>query len=421
MPLESDETDFIELMSLRDAFLSSMPHSAMASAIAGDRKVLDSSAKRHHFVPAMVLRNFALPNDADRIMQLDLERGAPRPVRIDAAASRKRLYQLTDEDGTRHQRVEAWLAEVEGPAAHALRRLFADPAGITRSEAATISYFVAMLLVRTPAAMAAGLAREDQAMRIKLACKLADPRAFASVSDAGEDVRQRTLQELRDGSIAYPDERRVALEAGFDRLGSDAQLVYQLRWTLLRTAKGSFVTSDRGGAMLDETLPWPWTGNALNSSPGAQTTIPLSSRACLLLEPVDPRCGRLVRDLDQRAVDAINLRTYGWADRHLFAESQAVLDRLRRLAKASPRRVPRPQPKRNVLVLQADPGDERFARANAQRGWPARVPVRGVPHDYRVLEADENPVDVCLEISETTVRRGGGGTLMLEEMPTNMR
>jgi Protein of unknown function (DUF4238) len=418
---ESQEPAFIDLMSQRDAFLSSPAYGAMESVIGGDRKMHDSSAKRHHFVPQMVLRNFGLRNDADRIVQLDLKRGAPRPVLIESAASRRRFYRLTDEDGTRHQRLEAWFAEVEGHAAEAIRRLFADPAGVARADAATISYFVAMLLIRTPAAMAAEFVREDQAMRIKLAWKLADAQAFTSATGAGEEERQRTLQDLRDGSIAYPDEQRVALKAGFDRLGSDSQLVYQLRWTLLRSAEASFVTSDRGVAMVDETLPWPWTGNVLNSSPGAQTTVPLSSQACLLLEPAEPKCGRLMRDLSSVEVDAINLRTYGWADRHLFADSQVVLDRLRRLAKARPGRVPRPRPTRNVIVVQAHPADNRFAQANVRRGWPARVPIRGAPHDYRVLDADENPVDVCLEMAGAAVRRGGGGALRLEVLPQNAR
>jgi hypothetical protein len=96
---QSQEPAFIELMSLHDAFLSSPTYTAMESVIAGNREMHDSSAKRHHFVPAMVLRNFALGNSADRIVQLDLERGAPRPVLIEAAASRRRFYQLTDEDG----------------------------------------------------------------------------------------------------------------------------------------------------------------------------------------------------------------------------------------------------------------------------------------------------------------------------------
>jgi hypothetical protein len=127
----------------------------------------------------------------------------------------------------------------------------------------------------------------------------------------------------------------------------------------------------------------------------------------------------LVRDLSREQVDAINLRTFGWADRHLFGESQAVLDGLRRLAKGSPGRVPRPRPTRNVMVVQAHLADERFAQANIRRGWPARVLVRGVPHDYRVLDSDENPVDVCLEMARTVVDRGGGGTLRLEILPPN--
>jgi len=239
-----------EFMSLRDAFANSPVQQVMAAGIAGDKPMLDSDAKRHHFVPAMVLRKFASCKDHERIAQLDLTRGAPRLVQIQTAASRRNLYTLTDEDGTSHRRLEAWLAEVESHAATAIRRLVSDPTGLARADAATISYFIAMLLVRTPTATAAEFRREDQAMRIKLACQWADRVAFTAKAGRDDALRQRALQQLRDGSIAYPDEKLVGLKAGFDRLGTDSQLIYQLRWTLLLADDGAFVTSDRGVAML---------------------------------------------------------------------------------------------------------------------------------------------------------------------------
>lgn len=401
-------------MSLQDAFLSSPVHRAMESVLAGARLLPESQAKRHHFVPAMILRNFACDAESSRVFQLDRRRGAPLRVSIIKAASRRHFYTLSDADGTRHRRLESWLAEVEGHAAQAVRALTADPAAVTRADAATIAYFIAMLMVRTPAAAEAEHRRVDQAMRIKLACRLADAEAFAEKHDGDEALRLRVLEQLRDGSIEFPEEGRVGLRTGFDRLGTDAQLIYQLHWTLLTAAEGSFITSDRGVAMHDPEPPWPWTGNGLNSSPAAETMVPLASDACLLLTPSGSRAGRAARRVGQAEVDSINLRTFGWADRHLFGESQAAIDRVRSLARAAPRRAPRPRPTRNVLILPAAPGQECFATANRRRGWPDRVPVEGVLHDYRVLEADENPVDVCLDVWTTVAGRGAGRRPMLK-------
>ena len=77
----------------------------------------------------------------------------------------------------------------------------------------------------------------------------------------------------------------------------------------------------------------------------------------------------------------------------------------------------RPRPTRNVLVVPSSAATEQFTNANIRRGWPARVPVNGIPHDYRVLDADENPVDVCLEVWEAVAREGATGRIRLELLP----
>jgi hypothetical protein len=109
--------------------------------------------------------------------------------------------------------------------------------------------------------------------------------------------------------------------------------------------------------------------------------------------------------VDRRGVEAINLRTYGWADRYIFGRSQEVVADVRRLAKARPKAVPVPRPPRQVLVFEAEPGDDRLAREHVRRGWPPRLPVRGVPHDYVVFGPGENPVERCIKTSDVMRRR----------------
>jgi len=49
-----------EQFSLRDAFLSSPATIAMHEIVTGQRSESQTNAKRHHFVPQLVLRNFWL-------------------------------------------------------------------------------------------------------------------------------------------------------------------------------------------------------------------------------------------------------------------------------------------------------------------------------------------------------------------------
>src|SRR5215210_2506087 len=123
--------------------------------ISGDFSRLDrNEAKRHHFLPQFLLRGFAhAQNGKDELFQMETaKRGAPRRVDLRTAASRRRLYTAIDEDGEPSNRNEGYLALVESHAAPALRGLMADPGTLSPADRATISFFVALQAMRTPAA-----------------------------------------------------------------------------------------------------------------------------------------------------------------------------------------------------------------------------------------------------------------------------
>lgn len=390
---------------LRDAFLTSEVHRDMAPYLDGSRPLPDSGAKRHHFIPQMMLRAFALQADASRVMQLDLDTGTTIKIPIGQAASRRNLYTIIDDDGRRHRRLEAWLASIEARAADALKRFLAEPTLLQRSDAVTISYFAAMLIARTPGAANAASVFADQGMRIRLAVRLA--KRLVTAPDDERNGLERALAGLRDGSVTFPDEHVVGLRTSFDAVGETAQFVFQSRWTLLRAKAGRFVTSDRGVAMIDPAELEPWAGNALDSSGTAETTVPLTPTSCLLLEPTEPWAGRSTRDVSSKTVEAINLRTYGWAQRHVFAARQDSLAQLRRMAKVQPGRVPCPRPRRHLLTFLAGRGDDTYARRHAARGWPERVEIAGSYFDYLVFEPGQNPVDGVLSVF-ASIRSAGG-------------
>jgi len=263
---------------------------------------------------------------------------------------------------------------IESEAARVLPTLFADPQRLRRRDAATLSYFFDILLVRTPASIAPEARLQDQLMRLQLAVQLSNT-AFLPDQPGNDEQRRIALASVKDGSVAFPDERRV---------GRDVR--------------------PRAGVPVD--------GQRADLLPRRAETIPLARDVCLLLEPIEPRRERRLLRVGSDAVDRVNLRTWRFADRHVFADSQATLDRLRRLARRSPSKVSHPRAKRNVLTFRAPPGNDRFAAANRSRRWPARVNVGGVDHDY-VLAPDENPVDIVQEIQ----RLSGPGPMNLSVLP----
>ncbi|HEY1277439.1 MAG TPA: hypothetical protein VGF25_21205 [Thermoleophilaceae bacterium] len=92
--------------------------------------------------------------------------------------------------------------------------------------------------------------------------------------------------------------------------------------------------------MWDPELPAS-RGNAWESSPAAETTMPVSPNACLTLTPGAGAFS--VRTVDAATVDATNLRMYGWAEKMIFGTSERVLHTVHRAAASDRTSVPRPR------------------------------------------------------------------------------
>ena len=80
------------------------------------------------------------------------------------------------------------------------------------------------------------------------------------------------------------------------------------------------------------------------SSPKSETTLPLSESECLLLRPEPIGGGLAVQEVSGNVVETINLRTYGWADRHVFGATQEDLVSVRKASRRRPADVVRPKP-----------------------------------------------------------------------------
>jgi hypothetical protein len=163
-----------------------------------------------------------------------------------------------------------------------------------------------------------------------------------------------------------------------------AQAVYEMGWKVLVSEEIEFITSDHPLAMFDPTPPFPWTGSAWLSSENAETTFPLTPRSCLLVVPRGARMSK--EEVARDRVEEINLRTYGFAQRHLFAQHQESLTHLRRTAKRRPARVARPRPNYQVVMEEADPSDPNAGAANLKRGWPRFLQAPGPDGRIKVLD-----------------------------------
>lgn len=375
----------------------------------GLKTMPETDAKRHHFVPKLLLRRFSAR--ADRIWQLDKESGEGLDVRIDKASSRRRFYEfLHNDEGVRTSRMEAWLALVEGHACKVLRRLEhpGPMVGLADWDRATLAFFLALLNARTPAAIRVAEQVGRETVQLKLGTEWSDPEGFArrhaelfpdAMAGEAEELRLRALNQLKRGEIGFEDPAGAAMQTLVRGSGAMAQEIFESRWIVLRAREGAFVASDVGLAMHDPRPRFPWSSQAWHSSDEVEVTIPIGSGACLFITPGPATFERL--DVGAEEVDEINLRTFGWSDRFLFGAEEEAMAALWRLAARRPDLIVKPKPRRMAILVELEEGDDSLADEHRRRGWPTHVAApdpktgRRRTHDYMVIGEDGEPIELA--------------------------
>lgn len=391
----------------------------MEMSVAGDFSALEKNqAKRHHFLPQLLLRRFSFEREGrEGIFQMKAAgRGAPRRVGVRQAASRNRLYSVLGEDGELSNRHEGYLALIEEHTAPALTCLLEGPDSLSPGQRATIAFFIAVQTMRTPDAAAQVNAVAQTAFQNVTSEMFSDRAAFAErhrdffgegADEAEiEAFRKEIIESVRDEKTRIVGARGAAFAEGLRHAAELVPAIIAFDWTLLRAPGGGIITCDRGYAIHDPTPPVPWAAQGLMSSENSETTFPLSSYACLLLRPGPASAGLSIGELDSQQVEKINLRTYGWAEEYVFGETQAALVAVRKAARQRPADVVRPRPFCEAILIELDPDDDSLARENLNRGWPAHCPSGdGELRDYVVIPIGEGEGQRRKRVDEMVERR----------------
>jgi hypothetical protein len=350
----------------------------------GKRPLPQTKARRHHFVPAFALSKFATPRKRDGVIfQLDTNTGQPRKTTPDQACFAEDLY-THDADGTPDRVLEAFLSIVENYAAQALERFLADPLNLSDEDRQTLAYYLAFQYQRTPVVLEHSAATQNAMMAVMLGLQFADPDSFrerhrehfddGATDEEIEALRLKTIEMLKSGEIALDNPELGAFQMMMGTNGPVASVIASMTWVLVEAKEDEFITSDRGLAMHDPKPKAPWSGNALRSSPEAETTFPLSPKFCLGLLQEDPPL--LTAEADAEGVREVNLRTYGWASQFVYGRGQDVVARVRTQAKQNPALVIRPRTPKPVILEEADPNDPSVGAEHAKKGWPRGLWVK---------------------------------------------
>ena len=318
----------------------------------GKRPMPTTLARRHHYVPCLLLAQWARPPNRNGLLyELTLDAGVVTETKPDGVAWERDLYAIGD-PASPDLVIEALLATVEGYAVDPLRGLATCPASLTSEDRYVVALFLALQQGRTPVGLAqhkivARMAAE-QALRASLRDKEGVTKRYREKVNplaTESEIREFAVEQLRalhrgDLKIDLPDEApHQAMWASVSRVAFD---VAASDWTLLKRPGEyvEFIASDRGLSMWDPNLG-PSQGNGWATSPTAETMIPISPSVCLRVMP--GTAGYSVETASDASVAEINLRTYGWAETAIVGSAKSSLVEVYETAKAQPGLVPIPQ------------------------------------------------------------------------------
>jgi hypothetical protein len=386
----------------------------MRDYVEGRRPFPTTTARRHHFVPAFALAQFARPT-GDRkgwLFQLDLESGQSVRTRPHDAAFEIEMYTYEDSSGGSSNSIEVFFSRVEGHASEALARLRESPERLTPADRQTIAYYLVVQESRTPAGLGRRERLRQAEFEVSSALDLSTVAGFrqrfgadlGTVVSSGDDeaLRQRMLQHLLDGRVTFEQPRAGAIGQLVEHVHDMAATVYALDWTVVIADGAGFITSDHPVSMVDLTPQDSWSGNAWVSSPGALSFHPLSPALGLLMRPGN--CGLAIGPASEDRLAALNLMTYGWAQRRIFGATDEVVRSIREQAEAHPDAVPVPRAPKQVFLTPIELVTDSVRARYADLGWPAEIVVEGKDGPrrmgYVVVDLDDPPGTAAAAITD---------------------
>lgn len=332
------------------------------------------SAKRHHYLPAFLIRRFAQRKDPPFVHRLDVKTGRPLlvPPRSQAVKHQYYRFELDGEpielDGEPVDPgiVETALQQIDSAAARVIRQLVSGNE-IPAEDRLVLAMFCVLQRKRTPTGRSESRFLDELMHTLQQEVRfsnkeefLAEARArFPDLSaDEIEEFRVETLDEIRSGKLGYkaPAAREIALM--FFQLDKVVPMILEkCDWHIMRVEGDApdLVLSDVGIAQVDHTPKHPKAGAGWISSPTSETTFPIDPRVVLLVTPGTGLWGWSTAGAAE--VEDINLRSYAASDLCYFGTSQQSVCDLRRLARNQPVRVRQYAPRRARLwITESDDG-----------------------------------------------------------------
>jgi hypothetical protein len=291
--------------------------------------------------------------------------GRTERVQVSNACTAEDFYAIEDDAGNKDMVLEDMLQKIESYSARRIERLVANP-GVTPTddERHTLALYVVLTNMRTPRMREHLRWMSDTATLAHFRSTLeADPpwqrmrrAVFPELTDAeAEEFRTNTLREIDAGDLQTVFPERYYVITTMEYIVDQSYIAADLAWEVMRApGAAEFVIGDHAVTMFDPTVEpgGPVGGNALASSPHAETVLALDRKVAVRLS--FDGTAWTDGEVSEDRVSEMNLRTYAWAEDEIYGSSQARVVAVREHARKHPRDAVRYAPKLGPLLMEND-------------------------------------------------------------------
>ena len=266
--------------------------------------------RRCHWVPQAYLKAFASDDKKSKIWRSGKDRGEPEQKPIDKVAVRFHLYSPKKADGTRDDSLEKKFAELENFFMHSVWSDFSNDFvdlshdGLRKN----IALVIATTWLRTPNQFDAW-----KAMHVQFAdfySEFGAKPADVNIGGGWVELDHTSWPSFRDAS---EEEMKAAWNGSLAQCWSIAEMLLDMRWSVVFHDKPAFITSDNPVAVGDLTQPFRGLKHA-----DTVVTFPISPTRFLRLDRLGGQPGNQYYQLDHSPA-ATNYMTWMNSIEHIFS------------------------------------------------------------------------------------------------------
>jgi hypothetical protein len=345
-----------------------------------------TEAKRHHWIPRTILREFSTAPAANnpKVVRLEKKTGKTEIRAISNEAVIGQFNTIETEMTGPYTSVESGSAAIEGRCKPALNKALAGE-DLSPEDFQHLVVFALLQYRRTPRMRQAYVELIEPIAQVhaqigvgkvpaeKIREWLQTRQETAVTHEQVEAYRSEILDNLRDEKLMVRASADHEVLSPFVGTSEAAwELSQQMSLTVwLATSGTEFIIGDHPVSIIDPSIPWD-RGIGWITSPNTRAALPISRTVCLEFRPGPPGFG--YRDASLDRVRDINLRSYAQSEWAIWGSAARWVQETRATAKADKQRTASYAPRKGHLFFL-----ERMEGAAA-------------PHAVTVHQPKENPV-----------------------------